>query len=84
MDEDLEKKNSCCSSKDSLLPQEPAVKKSLTLLSTTSGSACQDECCKVLDADSANAPEEATGRKNEYRVHGMDCPACAVTIEKTV
>ncbi|WP_027093258.1 heavy metal translocating P-type ATPase [Cohnella thermotolerans] len=114
MNEDIEKKDSCCSNDGCSSPKQPSFKKSLTLLNATSAAAsqddccnetkapnfqktlalinadpsptCEDECCRETDIDrSAEQPSgEASGQMNEYMVHGMDCPACALTIEKTV
>ncbi|WP_088051961.1 heavy metal translocating P-type ATPase [Virgibacillus dakarensis] len=40
-------------------------------------------CCSNKDEIIPNINTTAvTGEKFEYRIHGMDCPSCAVTIEK--
>ncbi|WP_407270778.1 heavy metal translocating P-type ATPase [Radiobacillus sp. PE A8.2] len=43
----------------------------------------QTNCCSSNSdsADTGQAPT-AQGEKIEYRIHGMDCPSCAATIEK--
>lgn len=114
MNEDMQKKHSCCSSEGCSSPREPKFKKSLTILSTTSDTACKDDCCNEprqlkfkkrltlmntdssptcaddcckdmdMDGSTVQPSKEASGQKNEYIVHGMDCPACALTIEKAV
>ncbi|WP_397351703.1 MULTISPECIES: heavy metal translocating P-type ATPase [Oceanobacillus] len=40
-------------------------------------------CCsnKVIEIPSINT-RSVKGEKIEYRIHGMDCPSCALTIEK--
>ncbi|QNK89120.1 cadmium-translocating P-type ATPase [Sporosarcina sp. resist] len=48
-------------------------------------SSIQNDCCsssgKTLDSVNINLDG---GIKEEFRVYGMDCPACAVTIEKSL
>jgi len=87
MDENQEKRDSCCSSKETLLPKGPTFKRSLTLTLAPPDPfpVCEDNCCQASGANpTAITTEKTTGRTIDYRVHGMDCPACAVTIEKTV
>lgn len=47
---------------------------------------CQDDCCSAESEPKGDEPDlsEVTGHKLEFRVHGMDCPACALTIEKSI
>lgn len=72
-EENQQKKSSCCSSNSI-----PLIKEENLQLKTS--------CCS---SDSSSSEEKdldtsGTGEKSEYRVHGMDCPACAVTIEKSL
>lgn len=62
---------------------KPIFKKMLTLISPTSDKACQDGCCETPDTNSDNQKnaEATTGWRTEFRVHGMDCSSCALTIE---
>ncbi|QSB48721.1 heavy metal translocating P-type ATPase [Parageobacillus toebii] len=47
---------------------------------------CQDDCCSAESKPKGDESDlsEVTGHKSEFRVHGMDCPACALTIEKSI
>lgn len=46
---------------------------------------CQDDiCCGEVPTEISEDITPLTGKLNEYRVQGMDCPACARTIEKSL
>lgn len=80
--------------------EKPRFKKELSLTVTSAPTpakpVCEDDCCKDIPAphamcqdDCCQVPVETvvsqTGEHaSEFRVHGMDCPACALTIEKSV
>ena len=76
--------DSCCS------PVETNSKKSIPLtlinsVTTKQNSCCQDNsCCGEVTPEKTASTTPLTGKINEYRVHGMDCPACARTIEKSL
>ncbi|MET1032494.1 heavy metal translocating P-type ATPase, partial [Domibacillus tundrae] len=63
-----EEKSSCCSSKTA--NEEAASSKA---------SSC---CSTEQDTKEENLTFNTSGEKMEFRVSGMDCPACAKTIEK--
>ncbi|NOU70238.1 cadmium-translocating P-type ATPase [Paenibacillus sp. LMG 31458] len=68
--------------------KEPKFKKSLTLLdiSTTSNTnaGCEDDCCKVSEIPHVQNTEDQSGQKSDFLIGGMDCPSCALTVEKAV
>lgn len=71
--------DSCCAPKQSvpimLINPTPAKK----------DSCCQgDACCGEVPDEKTEGTTPLTGKINEYRVGGMDCPACARTIEKSL
>jgi Cd2+/Zn2+-exporting ATPase len=77
--------DACCK------PQESSAKKStpIMLISPTAftkkDSCCQDDtCCGEVPTKKTENISPLTGKLSEYRVHGMDCPACARTIEKSL
>ncbi|WP_426448332.1 heavy metal translocating P-type ATPase [Paenibacillus sp. S-38] len=45
---------------------------------------CCDDTHSSLITEEHTAERAAEGISKTYRVHGMDCPACAVTIEKSL
>ncbi|MFS0892475.1 heavy metal translocating P-type ATPase [Peribacillus frigoritolerans] len=61
----------CCSSKTTIKEDETLVKTS---------------CCNSNEQQTIETISNAlpSGEKLSYRVHGMDCPACAKTIEKSL
>ncbi|RAP76945.1 cadmium-translocating P-type ATPase [Paenibacillus montanisoli] len=62
-------------------------KKSLNLVHVTPSASPADTCCSPDDRHSENneiIPDDAVGHKTEFIVYGMDCSACANTIEKAV
>ncbi|WP_028610883.1 heavy metal translocating P-type ATPase [Paenibacillus harenae] len=80
--------SSCCSSSNQATPNT-AFKKSLNVIAvnSTPASSCTDACCQDVPdnrEEEIKDTAEATGHKSEYAVYGMDCSACAVTIEKAV
>ncbi|MCL6588134.1 MAG: cation transporter, partial [Anoxybacillus sp.] len=87
---DKEQKNTCCNGDNCKESQKPKFNTELNLIqinsATASKASCQDDCCSAetkLQSDESNL-SEVTGHKSEFRVHGMDCPACALTIEKRI
>lgn len=59
--------SSCCSS-------EPAIK--------NDSDSKVSSCCSTEHQTEITSTFNASGEKKEFRVSGMDCPACAKTIEK--
>ncbi|OXS54927.1 heavy metal translocating P-type ATPase [Cohnella sp. CIP 111063] len=77
--------SSCCSENKDVPAKKPSFKKNLTLLNQTT-STCEDDCCKN-ESTSEIKHEVVTKdheQKGEYLVHGMDCSACAVTLERAL
>src|ERR1700719_4120815 len=77
--------DACC------VPIDSAAKKSIPIMlinpSATSkkDSCCQDDTCSgEVTAEKTEDITLLAGKFNEYRVHGMDFPACARTIEKSL
>lgn len=66
MSEHNEKNGSCCSNQSCSSDPKPKFKKELTLLSTPADTKGQDE---------------QKGNARTYRIEGMDCGACALTLE---
>ncbi|MFD2330109.1 heavy metal translocating P-type ATPase [Cohnella sp. GCM10020058] len=91
MSEDKEKKDTCyadqnCSS-TSDKPKEMKFKKSLNLVNVTSTVPLANSCCApevTNSVNSENIPGDVVGHKTEFIVYGMDCSACALTIQKAV
>ncbi|MFB5763237.1 heavy metal translocating P-type ATPase [Paenibacillus medicaginis] len=77
MSEEMDKKESCCSTHNCSSSKEPVN-------SIPEPAGCQDDCCKDTSTDQEHPAVSRSGQKNDYMVHGMDCPACALTIEKAV
>nr|WP_239984684.1 heavy metal translocating P-type ATPase [Lentibacillus sediminis] len=50
----------------------------------TEETSCCSSCGNVVEFPTPNTTAATTDKENktEYRIHGMDCPSCAVTIEK--
>lgn len=67
-------------------PKELTFKKSLNLIQVSSAPKCEDACCQDEPNHGANDEHflDAAGHKSEFIVYGMDCSACATTIEKAV
>lgn len=86
--------DSCCSSQNSL--QEIAITATNTSCCRNENKETTNVCCSQepnndLEVNSCCSKNEETpninatpikGEKAEYRIHGMDCPSCALTIEK--
>ncbi|MFJ7933281.1 heavy metal translocating P-type ATPase [Sporosarcina sp. NPDC096371] len=95
----VEEQTTCCSSnpinkvvKDDCCQSSSMIEKENTTITTCcsnqeSGkdSSIQSDCCsgsgKTLDPVNINL---GGGIREEFRVYGMDCPACAVTIDKSL
>ncbi|MFS0728417.1 heavy metal translocating P-type ATPase [Paenibacillus sp. 1P07SE] len=76
-------KDGCCSQE----PVQAKIKKPFTMLEVKPSSSCEDACCQTENPLESSANPEAgkdTNPKHEFLVHGMDCSACATTIEKAV
>lgn len=69
--EKKQENTNCCSSKTTIKEDEALVKTS---------------CCSNNEQQKIETISNAlpSGEKMAYRVHGMDCPACAKTIEKSL
>ncbi|UVI28435.1 heavy metal translocating P-type ATPase [Paenibacillus spongiae] len=85
--------DSCCSDQGCASSRQPKFKKELTLLHVTAApSPVKDACCtneskckhESGPEESHDTIEEAAGHKGDFIVYGMDCSACAATIEKAV
>lgn len=77
---------SCCSSKGSIEKEEDEEASCCSHTPVESANAQESaSCCsnapKQQSTDSVSTPSQLL-EKVSYRVHGMDCSACAVTIEK--
>jgi len=77
--------DACC------LPQESTIKKSIPIMLVNQVSSpekeqcCQDDsCCRDVISEKTEDTTPLLGKINEYRIQGMDCPACAMTIEKSL
>ena len=79
----VQEKNSCCSSQISLGD---------VVVNTKSTSCCSSKnednssekisCCSTNVEDIPQDTLSTIGEKVVFRIHGMDCPSCALTIEK--
>ncbi|MBT2727482.1 cadmium-translocating P-type ATPase [Bacillus sp. ISL-75] len=79
--------SSCCSSSKASLGDVVAMKNSTSCCSSKSeehntGTEKSSCCSSKAEELSLNNISSAIGEKVEYRIHGMDCPSCALTIEK--
>ncbi|RXT03905.1 heavy metal translocating P-type ATPase [Ammoniphilus sp. CFH 90114] len=74
------KKDVCCDSGSCSepIPLQFAVK------SEPKDSCCSDDSCGDVQKPALQNLIDANGQLFEYRVQGMDCPACALTIEKSL
>lgn len=75
-----------CCNKDAMITKEDSkVTTCCNSKKLEKASLVGDDCCantkEVLNQVNVNLNE---GLKEEFRVYGMDCPACAVTIEKSL
>ncbi|MEN2768850.1 heavy metal translocating P-type ATPase [Ornithinibacillus xuwenensis] len=84
-------KSSCCNSEDtkddccSPHASDPVLEENSTCCSSSSDERNQGNpsCCASHEDEAVNQPDTSIqGAANEYRVFGMDCPSCALTIEK--
>ncbi|MDQ0242657.1 Cd2+/Zn2+-exporting ATPase [Bacillus fengqiuensis] len=68
-----EKEGNCCSSDSIALTKEENEKQ-------------KSSCCSTNSADGEvkDIVINEAGEKADFRIYGMDCPACALTIEKSV
>ncbi len=68
--------------------KEPKFKKSLSLLDVSATSntnaGCEDNCCKITEIPQVQNTEDQYGQKSDFLIGGMDCPSCALTLEKAV
>jgi Zn2+/Cd2+-exporting ATPase len=71
----------CCSSKEkaTTMADSGCYNSNIDLTATK----IVDSCCSKGEQETSNinAPP-VKGEEAEYRIHGMDCPSCALTIEK--
>lgn len=83
MEQAKEKKEPCCSSEKAPLPKELTFKKALTLLPADPTPMCQEDCCNDADVDGSAPldPTEPHENARLYKIEGMDCSSCALTIE---
>ncbi|MED4632835.1 heavy metal translocating P-type ATPase [Peribacillus frigoritolerans] len=85
-----EAKSSCCSSDFAALEKPNEAKSSCCSSNTVAlekPNGAKSSCCSSKVEDEGQITDiplssSASEGKVVYRVHGMDCPACAVTIEK--
>ena len=75
----------CCA------PKESSAKKSIPIMlinpevSPKKEPCCQDDpCFGEVPTEKTENITPLSGKINEYHVQGMDCPACALTIEKSL
>ncbi|CAI6087558.1 heavy metal translocating P-type ATPase [Cohnella sp. JJ-181] len=72
------------------MSKEIKFKKSIPLLDANAAPPCEDSCCSSAVAEREGAREadgsapDPSAFNCEYLVQGMDCSACAVTIERAV
>ncbi|MGG0937127.1 heavy metal translocating P-type ATPase [Brevibacillus centrosporus] len=77
------KNDSCCEVTSSSKPADFTFIKSLPILETkVKANCCADDQCNSKAKENARAV--LSSNATEYRIYGMDCPACAVTIEKGI
>jgi len=78
---DSEDEDDCCSDNSTTTEVEPEA----TTCCGTQEPAKSDDCCSTSkEGLNPSKPNINEGLKKDFRVHGMDCPACAVTIEKSL
>ncbi|MFB6367299.1 heavy metal translocating P-type ATPase [Paenibacillus elgii] len=80
MTQEKEKAGSCCSDQSCSSNAKPAPD------AASQAPKCEDSCCQDEPNQVANDEHfsDAAGHKSEFMVYGMDCSACAATIEKAV
>jgi Cd2+/Zn2+-exporting ATPase len=86
-EEAVSKTSSCCSSKTT--NEEDTVSKTSTCCNNKTSSeevavSKESSCCSSNEQQTKEVTPtfNTSGEKKEFRVSGMDCPACAKTIEK--
>lgn len=90
-EEGTEQKSSCCSS--SISNKSASGEKELSCCNSNSIALIKEEnqeqeasCCSNNHAvsEAQDIVINGTGEKADFRIYGMDCPACALTIEKSL
>ncbi|WP_432351912.1 heavy metal translocating P-type ATPase [Sporosarcina sp. A2] len=75
----------CCNKDSMIMKEDSKVTTCCNSKEQEKASIVGDDCCantkEILNQVNVNLNE---GVKEEFRVYGMDCPACAVTIEKSL
>jgi Zn2+/Cd2+-exporting ATPase len=87
-----EKKEPCCSDDTCVTSMEKkendfGFMKSLPLLEVNPSIEKKNSCCSDDQCEEAVTPEPnfvPSMKTQQFQIYGMDCPACAVTIEKSV
>ncbi|MBD1381305.1 heavy metal translocating P-type ATPase [Metabacillus arenae] len=75
--------NSCCNSQTSAVNDEDTIAISSSCTNEDEGIQEKSSCCSSkMEEPKKENKLSARGEKAEYRIHGMDCPSCALTIEK--
>ncbi|MEF3309442.1 heavy metal translocating P-type ATPase [Paenibacillus sp. GYB004] len=83
-----QQQSACCEDDSCSKPKEVKFKRSLPVRpvlmeqNETKDSCCSGGSCSQADDESQPLLEVNTGIQKDYIVQGMDCPSCAVTIEK--
>ena len=80
-----EVKDECCKSPSVIEEENTKITTCCSSKESDKDSSIQSECCSSsrMTLDPLNINLDG-GIKEEFRVYGMDCPACAVTIEKSL
>ncbi|MCY9659475.1 heavy metal translocating P-type ATPase [Paenibacillus chondroitinus] len=65
-------------------PKELKFKKSFKLVDISTPEKCEDDCCNDTEHPQHQKIEDISVLKSDYLIGGMDCPSCALTIEKSV
>ncbi|MCY9696166.1 heavy metal translocating P-type ATPase [Paenibacillus alginolyticus] len=73
-------KEDCCKEE----PKELKLKKSFNLVDVSTSQKCEDECCHESPQPISQMNKDFSVLKSDYLIGGMDCPSCALTIEKSV
>ncbi len=80
-----EEVTSCCSSKSDLPETVKQVSSCCSSKETEQELTSSIGCCSSSEQDSNPVSKsDNEGLEEEFRIYGMDCPACAVTIEKSL
>ena len=78
-------KDECCNTPSMIKVENTEITNCCVSKESDKNSSIQVDCCSssgnTLDPVNVNID---AGIKEEFRVYGMDCPACAVTIEKSL